>query len=129
MFHINLDFVYPVGSIYITTDGNFNPNNGFGGTWSVFASGRTIVGVDTSQTEFNTVEKTGGSKYMQKHTHTLKCNFYDPLANSQGLFGQVYKGQLRQTGMTNRTNILEEGEGDSGNLQPYITVYMWKRIA
>ena len=30
----NVDFLYPVGSLYITTDTNFNPNIKFGGTWA-----------------------------------------------------------------------------------------------
>ena len=29
----------------------------------------TLVGVDTSQTEFNTVKKTGGSKHLQAHSN------------------------------------------------------------
>ena len=31
---INVDFMYPVGSLYITTDTTFNPNIKFGGTWA-----------------------------------------------------------------------------------------------
>jgi hypothetical protein len=57
--------MYPVGSIY-TSVINTSPSTYFGGTWSVFASGRTLVGVDTGQTEFDTVQETGGAK-----THTL----------------------------------------------------------
>ena len=57
--------VYPIGSIYMSVL-NTNPSTLFGGTWSVWGAGRVAVGVDTGQTEFNTVEKTGGAK-----THTL----------------------------------------------------------
>ena len=57
--------MYPVGSIYISVT-NTNPGTIFGGPWVAFGTGRTLVGIDTSQTEFNTVEKTGGEK-----THTL----------------------------------------------------------
>ena len=28
-----LNIIYPIGSIYMTTDKDFNPNTGFGGTW------------------------------------------------------------------------------------------------
>lgn len=31
---MNVDFMYPVGSLYITTDTTFNPNTKFGGTWA-----------------------------------------------------------------------------------------------
>lgn len=59
---------YPVGSIYLSVV-NTNPSKWFGGTWEQIAKGRTLVGVDTSQTEFNTVKKTGGAK-----THKLTVN-------------------------------------------------------
>jgi len=60
---------YPVGSIYLSVN-DTNPSTWFGGTWQQIAKGRTLVGVDTNDTDFNTVQKTGGSKAMQKHTHT-----------------------------------------------------------
>ena len=37
-----------------------------GGGWVSWGAGRVPVGVDTTQTEFNTVGKTGGAK---KHYH------------------------------------------------------------
>lgn len=61
------DKVYPVGAIYMSTK-NTNPGTLFGGTWVAWGSGRVPVGVDTTQTEFTVVEKTGGSK---THTHTI----------------------------------------------------------
>lgn len=58
--------VYPVGSIYISVVST-NPATLLGvGTWTAFATGRTLVGIDAGQTEFDTVEETGGAK-----THTL----------------------------------------------------------
>lgn len=63
-----LDALHPVGSIYLSTSST-NPSTYFGGTWERFANGQVLVGVDTQETEFNTVQKTGGSK---THTVTLK---------------------------------------------------------
>ena len=60
-----LDFVYPVGSIYMTTNSQ-NPSTLFGGEWVSWGSGRVPVGVNTLDTDFATVEQTGGEK-----THTL----------------------------------------------------------
>jgi len=68
--------VYPVGSIYISVN-NVNPNTTFGfGTWDPFGSGRTLVGVDTSQNDFNAPLKTSGQKtvaltesQMPSHNH------------------------------------------------------------
>lgn len=56
---------YPVGSIFFHTV-NTNPSTFLGGTWVAWGSGRVPVGVDAAQTEFDTVEETGGAK-----THTL----------------------------------------------------------
>jgi microcystin-dependent protein len=58
--------IYPIGAIYISTLVT-NPNILLGfGTWSAFAAGQVMVGQDTGQTEFDTLEETGGEK-----THTL----------------------------------------------------------
>ena len=120
---------YPVGSIYISVN-NTNPSSLFGGTWVAFGKGRTLVAVDTSQAEFNTVEKTGGAK-----THTLKTEEIPPHAhdinrtNKTGTMtdGYIMTGGYDKTGMT-FTNQIGGGEPHN-NLQPYITVYMWKRTA
>lgn len=85
--------------------------------------GRISVGVDSSQTEFDTIGKTGGSKYLQRHSHTE----IDWLGDSR------YPISLNQSGSTGyhityweygagagRMGTNEAGTGDSGNLQPYI---------
>ena len=58
---------------------NTNPSTYLGfGTWELWGSGKVPVGVDTSQTEFSTVEKSGGNKtvtlttsQIPSHTHTF----------------------------------------------------------
>lgn len=63
--------VYPVGSIYLSVNPT-NPGSLFGGTWKSIGAGRTLVGVDPSQTEFNKVKKTGGTKSVNLyHSHTV----------------------------------------------------------
>ena len=57
--------MFPIGYIMITAT-NTNPSAQFGGTWISIGSGKTLVGVDENDADFNTVEKTGGSK-----SHTL----------------------------------------------------------
>ena len=66
------NLIYPVGSIYMSVN-NTNPSTLFGGTWTAWGSGKVPVGVDTSQTPFNTVEKTGGSKdaVVPYHRHSI----------------------------------------------------------
>lgn len=86
-----LNKVYPVGSIYMSVN-NVNPETIFGGTWVSWGAGRVPVGVSASETEFNTVEKTGGEKAhtlsvgeMAQHTHNLNnhTHSYDK-ANGTG---------------------------------------------
>lgn len=61
-----MSFIYPIGSIF-TSVVSTSPTTLFGfGTWSAFGAGRVLVGLDSGQTEFDTVEETGGAK-----THTL----------------------------------------------------------
>ncbi len=69
-----LDMIYPIGSIYISAS-NVSPATFIGGTWAVYGSGRTLVGVDTSQSEFSSVNKTGGSKSINiAHSHTVNSH-------------------------------------------------------
>ena len=69
--------MYPVGSIYMSVNAT-NPSTYFGGTWVAWGAGRVPVGINTSDSNFNTVEKTGGAAtvtlttaQMPAHTHTF----------------------------------------------------------
>ena len=69
--------MYPVGSIYLSVSST-NPSTYFGGTWVAWGSGRVPVGINTSDSNFNAVEKTGGASavtltasQMPSHTHTF----------------------------------------------------------
>ena len=130
--NVVLDTYFPVGSIYLSVNST-NPSNYFGGTWEQFANGRTLVGVDTSQTEFNSVEKTGGEKNhklsiaeMPSHNHT-KTMVPKENAWVAPNAGWNYSFTDKQTYIQNTDNT--GGDQPHNNLQPYITVYMWKRIA
>lgn len=75
-----LNAIYPVGTIYTTVVAT-NPGTIFGGTWVEFGAGRVLVGRSSGETEFNTVEKTGGAKtvtlsaaQMPVHTHTQNAH-------------------------------------------------------
>jgi len=65
--------LYPVGSIYINAAVATNPATLLGfGTWTAFAAGRVMVGLNGSNAAFDTVEETGGSAdaITVSHTHT-----------------------------------------------------------
>ena len=84
------DQIYPVGSIYTSINAT-NPSTLFGGVWEQIASGRTLVGVDTSQTEFNTVKKTGGEK-----THRLTESEM-PVHSHSGTVYSMSQGNISTT--------------------------------
>jgi microcystin-dependent protein len=74
-----LDFM-PVGFVYISVVAT-SPQAMFGGIWVRIGQGRTLVGLDGSQSEFDTVEETGGEKThtlllseMPSHTHVIDHN-------------------------------------------------------
>lgn len=126
------DLIYPVGSIYMSVN-SVNPSTLFGGTWVPFAAGRTIVGVDTTQTEFNAVEKTGGSKtvtlnvnQIPSHSHAL-TNATNVIRSS--VTGGSYSGGSVTFGVSNITEQSVGGSQSHSNLQPFVTTYLWKRVS
>lgn len=152
-----IDLIYPVGSIYISvTDSTKSAvESRFPGTkWDAFASGRTLVGVNTSDADFNTVQKQGGSK-----THNHKYGFsYQSWWNAVSLEGNPKAGLLNYASngtysisswsspgtFENTVNasatrgaqtvsmsqyVTEAYTSTSTSLQPYMTVYMYKRTS
>jgi len=135
--------VYPVGSIF-TTVTNYADSaavvNAIGGTtWTAFGAGRVLVGLDSSDTDFDTVEETGGAKtitldvtQIPAHTHdvqvTQRVTSDDAASGSRVLTADrnITTSTIDITGMTAKTT----GGGQAhDNVQPYIVVYMWKRTA
>ena len=74
-----LESMWPVGSVYMNADDSTNPGTLIGfGTWTNFATGRMLVGVDESDSDFNASNKTGGAKRVSltgaqngPHTHAV----------------------------------------------------------
>ena len=144
---INLDFIYPIGSIYETTS-VIHPNVSLGGKWELYGAGRVTVCIDEndSDNQFATIGETGGSKYLQGHKHSTswsvtgtggKGQGYDGmpfyragnLTNDSQLMWTGYRGGVSDSsGMKDLSNN-QISVGNSGNLQPYIVVYRYRRIA
>lgn len=87
--------VYPVGSIYLSVNPT-NPSGIFGGRWEAWGVGRMPVGVDASDSYFNEPGKTGGSKWLQSHSHTLgnhthsvNINTNSNGAHTHGVYGKT----------------------------------------
>lgn len=121
LINTTLDSIYPVGSVYISLTST-NPGTYLKGTWEQFAQGRTLVGVgkgsDGENTQTFDVNATGGE---YKHLLTKKeLSFLD------------YGALLQQNGSI--IGVHSHGPGESGSekislMQPYYSVYFWKRVA
>lgn len=125
-----LNSVYPVGSIY-TSVSNANPGLTFGGTWVAFGAGKTLVGVDTSDADFNTVQKTGGEKThtltiaeMPSHNHDKLKLRWSTSTGANAVYGSNGSG----SGSEYDSQAYQGGGQPHNNLQPYITVYFWVRV-
>lgn len=130
--------IYPIGSIYMTVNAN-NPKTIFGGTWENIAKGRTLVGVDTSQTEFNTAKKIGGSKTVTLTEAQIPSHKHGMGITPTGSYGSGY-GINISGGYQDRVTVtsgdpeqlITKPVGSNGahtNLQPYFTCYIWQRTA
>jgi hypothetical protein len=148
-----LQALYPVGSIYINAGVTTNPATLLGfGTWTAFGAGRVMVGLNGSDALFDALEETGGSKdaIVVSHTHTattatagahVHTMVFQTNQADHGITGNVGdNGVLNDTRTAgsmstegaHQHDVTVASTGSSAtnaNLQPYITVAMWKRTA
>ena len=126
-----LDKTYPIGSIYMSVDST-NPGSILGGTWEVWGSGRVPVGVNASDSNFDTVEKTGGVSTvtltaaqsgvpahahglnshvhgLNSHTHTLTSNSTGGVMLYNNPGGQITRTQLGTSGSSKKYAFTASG--------------------
>ena len=123
---VALATMYPVGSIYFNAAVATNPATLLGfGTWAAYGGGRVMVGVNSSGT-FDGLNETGGDEThtlsiaeLPAHTHTVA-----PAITGDG--GAIGSSGVRVTSGTTTSSSTGSGAAHN-NIQPYITVYMWKR--
>ena len=151
--------IYPVGHVY-TSVVSTNPATLLAGmsgtTWVAFGSGRTLVGLNSSDADFNLVEETGGSKtdsttsgstalsiaQLPAHGHPYAVTSTStPVSGSSGGFmTSSYQGSSGpNNGAVGSAAGSQIGGAGSGSghthtnshsiVQPYIVVYFWKRTA
>ena len=129
--------LYKVGDIFISTVKE-NPSLMYGGTWVLYAKGQTLVGIDESQSEFNESEKTGGEKKhtmiiaeLAKHNHRGNPVYYtyNTSHKHSGMSGKLAEAPADgATGGVYASNDLVGSNQPFNILQPYITVYIWKKV-
>lgn len=133
-----INSIYPIGSVYISLT-DTNPSTFLKGTWEQFGQGRTLIGEGTgndgTDSQTFTADSIGG-EYKHKltvaempgHNHTrgtmvsaLEKSGYGLVLNGDGFIDRVMIPGTGETG--------NKGEDAShNNVQPYITVYFWKRV-
>lgn len=131
-----LQAVYPVGSIYINAGSSTNPATLLGfGTWEAFGAGKVLVGLNGSDTDFDTLEETGGAKtvsavgsisgtvggtalteaQMPKHYHQMRGpNNITAPQNDQGTSFGVYGGGTPDDGAQQYGTFSTGGGAASG---------------
>ena len=130
---------FPVGSVFLAVVAT-NPATLLGyGTWSAFGAGRMLVGFDAGQTEFDTVEETGGAKTvtLTGAQSGLPAHRHQVLRERSATTGAATT-QIARTADTSSTvdtavfteNVVAANAAEAhSNLPPYIVAYFWKRTA
>ncbi len=140
-----LDFFYPVGTIYISDNKDFNPSTTWGGTWELVKD-RMIIGAGSSYS----IKSTGGNsshshstqghtvsnQEMPSHNHNIKGN---TSGYSGGIAYNLYFGNGNPGTWDNYGGIVRhEGgskshshgnTGSSSSIPPYYAAYIWRRIS
>ena len=119
-----ISLIYPIGAVYISAS-NVNPSQLFGGVWEQIKD-VFLLGVGDTYTTVNTTggeaEHTLTVDEMPSHRHSfvMRANAYTN--SSQPAYGDTSGSSTTWTSYTG-------GGLAHNNMPPYLTVYMWKRIA
>ena len=128
------NLVYPVGSIYTNMAVATNPATLLGmGTWVAYAAGRVLVGKAGSGT-FDTLNENLGAETHTLSVAELPAHTHTTSGSRSGIAGNPNANSLpadNASGVNQTTNTSDSTGGGTAhsNLQPSVTVYMWKRTA
>ena len=128
---IDIDDVYPIGSIYMSTN-NVNPSTLFGGTWTKIEDKFLLAsGTDYSATYDNNgfANKTGGEAThtltideMPTHSHQVP----DIFSGGSGSEERIVKSTNRKGGYQPSTTQRGSSQAHN-NMPPYLVVNVWYR--
>ena len=143
---------YPIGRIVEFYD-NSDHSTFLGFSWERCMVGKTPIGLDTNDSDFNVIGKTGGEKThklttteIPKHNHGSRTAsgethfHYQAVAYANGVFGTsgteaassngapYMSGGDKLTFNYAHTHDNVGGDGAHNNLQPYEVISYWKRI-
>lgn len=129
--------IFPLGTVLEGETSDYNPNNYYiDGVWQQTQQGMIGVGLDTSQSEFNLIGKTGGTKTHKHRMPIGTTNWGDNIGYSANQANDIENvgtvGWVRQvnTGyLTNVSNYMKFLTESQSSMPPYKTVYKWKLIS
>lgn len=132
-----LNLIYPIGFV-VTLGVSTNPATLFGiGTWTAIA-GKVIVGINAGDTEFDTLDETGGYKTITltaaqsgvpAHNHQEQ-SLEGGTNIGYGVQGNSGSGDtVREGYVYTKNNVAADASEAHSNLQPYIVKYVWQRTA
>lgn len=127
--------LYPVGSIYMSVNST-NPSNYFGGTWEQIKDTFLLSAGDkyTAGTTGGEKEVMLGIENIPAHNHTEKLpptwNFKYASGGINGYVSDSTTGSYASVPYDSSYTTGSTGGGQPhNNMPPYLTVYMWKRVA
>ena len=141
MAKINVDLIYPIGSIYMNIT-NIDPGTLFGGTWEQIEA-RYLMGAGSpSKNSYDafgqiTDAQVSGLSFspstLGEFTHTLTVGEIPPHSHQSASQGSTHTSNyymaVTQYGENTMTTRNTGGGQAHNNLPPTLVVYMWKRIS
>lgn len=106
------DFCYPVGSYYYTSDPDFNPEDSWGGEWSLLGEGQVLLSGSASGeyivgTQYGGNTKTIAASNLPAHKHSVNA------INTEGMSGNETHRHSPPT-TTNRFIVYNYGDVQTG---------------
>lgn len=121
---VNVDSIYPVGSIYMSVNST-DPSTLFGGTWEqikdtfLLSAGDAYAAGSTGGEATHTLT----TDEIPSHSHTQTVTY----SSGSTAWANTWSGSNVQ-GSPQSTGSAGGGQAHN-NMPPYLTVYMWKRTA
>lgn len=122
--------IYPIGSVITFYDSDDHSGH-LGLTWERFATGRMVVGYDSTDASFDTIGETGGEK-----THTLTVDEMPSHSHggiktvSSETSGDQQQGINMGRYYGNDVSTSSNGGGQAhNNMPPYVVAALWRRTA